>query len=234
MLSVSRETFQYYGGMCLNLKNKLKKIFITGLAIIIPVGLTLYILIFLIDMMDNLLKIIPLRYQPEVLLGFRIPGLGVIVTIILIFVCGLVAKSYLGYRIVRSGESLVDKIPFVRSIYQSIKQVSDSMFTDRRSGFKKVVLVEFPRKGIYAVGFVTGKPGPEIQSKVGQACISVFLPTTPNPTSGYLVILPEDELIQVDISVEEALTYIISVGIVTTSERLKKRVAVLVENREMK
>jgi uncharacterized membrane protein len=215
-------------------KNKLKKIFITGLAIIIPVGLTLYILIFLIDMMDNLLKIIPFRYQPETLLGFRIPGLGVIVTVVLIFVCGLVAKSYLGYKIVSSGESLVDKIPFVRSIYQSIKQVSDSMFADRRSGFKKVVLVEFPRKGIYTVGFVTGKPGPEIQSKVGQTCISVFLPTTPNPTSGYLVIIPEDDLLQVDMTVEEALTYIISVGIVTASDRLKRRETLLVENRDIK
>jgi len=215
-------------------KNKLKKIFITGLAIIIPIGLTLYILIFLIDMMDNLVKIIPFRYQPETLLGFRIPGLGVIVTVVLIFVCGLVAKSYLGYKIVSSGESLVDKIPFVRSIYQSIKQVSDSMFADRRSGFKKVVLVEFPRKGIYTVGFVTGKPGPEIQSKVGQTCISVFLPTTPNPTSGYLVIVPEDDLLQVDMTVEEALTYIISVGIVTASDRMKRRETLLVENRDIK
>ena len=216
------------------MKNKLKKIFITGLAIIIPIGLTLYILIFLIDMMDNLVKIIPFRYQPETLLGFRIPGLGVIVTVVLIFVCGLVAKSYLGYKIVSSGESLVDKIPFVRSIYQSIKQVSDSMFADRRSGFKKVVLVEFPRKGIYTVGFVTGKPGPEIQSKVGQTCISVFLPTTPNPTSGYLVIVPEDDLLQVDMTVEEALTYIISVGIVTASDRMKRRETLLVENRDIK
>jgi len=210
-------------GVWQNLKSKLKKIFITGLAVIIPIGLTLYILVFLIGTMDNLLKIVPIRYQPEVLLGFRIPGLGVIVTVILIFICGLITKSYFGYKIVSSGEDLVDKIPFVRSIYQSIKQVSDSMFTDKLSSFKKVVLVEFPRKGIYTLGFVTGVPGPEIRSKVGQNGISVFLPTTPNPTSGYLVILPEDDLIQVDMSVEEALTYIISVGIVTASDRLKKK-----------
>jgi uncharacterized membrane protein len=216
------------------LKSKLKKIFITGLAVIIPIGLTLYILFFLIDTMDNLLKIVPIRYQPEVLLGFRIPGLGIIVTVILIFICGLITKSYFGYKIVSSGEDLVDKIPFVRSIYQSIKQVSDSMFTDRLSGFKKVVLVEFPRKGIYTLGFVTGVPGPEIRSKVGQNCISVFLPTTPNPTSGYLVILPDDDLIQVDMSVEEALTYIISVGIVTASDRLKRREKLAVSDNDTK
>lgn len=204
------------------MKNKFKRIFITGLAVIVPIGLTLYILVFLINMMDSLLKVIPVEYQPEVLLGFRIPGMGVIVTVLLILICGLIAKSYFGYKVVSSGENLVDKVPFVRSIYQSIKQVSDSMFTDRRSAFKKVVLVEFPRKGIYTVGFVTGAPGQEIQSKIGKVCVSVFLPTTPNPTSGYLVIMPEDDLIQVNISVEEALTYIISVGIVTATDRQKK------------
>ena len=196
--------------------------FITGLAVIVPIGLTLYILVFLINTMDSLLKVIPVEYQPEAWLGFHIPGLGVIVTVLLILICGLIAKSYFGYKVVSSGENLVDKVPFVRTIYQSIKQVSDSMFSDRRSGFKKVVLVEFPRKGIYTVGFVTGTPGQEILSKTGQKCVSVFLPTTPNPTSGYLVIMSEDELMQVDISVEEALTYIISVGIVTSTDRLKK------------
>jgi uncharacterized membrane protein len=206
----------------LKLKNTFKSIFITGLAVIVPIGLTLYILVFLINTMDSLLKVIPIEYQPEALFGFRIPGLGVIVTVLLILICGLIAKSYLGYKVVSSGENLVDKVPFVRTIYQSIKQVSDSMFSDRRSGFKKVVLVEFPRKGIYTVGFVTGTPGQEILSKTGQTCVSVFLPTTPNPTSGYLVIMSEDELMQVDISVEEALTYIISVGIVTSTDRLKK------------
>jgi uncharacterized membrane protein len=207
----------------LNLKNKLKNVFITGLAVIVPIGLTLYILIFLIDIMDNLLKIIPAAYQPEVVLGFRIPGLGVIVTVILIFICGLIGRSYFGHKIVISTEDLVNKIPFVRRIYQSIKQVSDSMFMDRRSNFERVVLVEFPRKGIYAVGFVTGVPGSEIQSKVGQDCISVFLPTTPNPTSGYLVIVSENDLVHLDMSVEEALTFIISIGIVTPSDSLKSR-----------
>jgi uncharacterized membrane protein len=204
------------------LKNSFKRIFITGLAVIVPIGLTLYILVFLINMTDSLLKVIPGGYQPEVLLGVRIPGLGVIVTVLLILICGLIARSYFGYKVVSSGENLVDKVPFVRTIYQSIKQVSDSMFSDRRSGFKKVVLVEFPRKGLYTIGFVTGTPSQEILSKIGQKNVSVFLPTTPNPTSGYLVMMPEDDLIQVNMSVEEALTYIISVGIVTSTDRLKK------------
>jgi uncharacterized membrane protein len=205
------------------LKKKLKQIFLTGLAVTIPIGLTLYILFFLIDIMDGLLKIIPVRYHPDTLLGIHIPGLGIIVTLALITIAGLVTTSYVGYKIVQSGEDLVDRIPFVRNIYQAIKKISDSMFMDKRNSFKKVVLVEFPRKGIYTIGFVTGVPTGEIRKKAGQNCISVFLPTTPNPTSGYLIIVPEDELVHMDMSVEEALTFIISVGIVTPSDRLKRR-----------
>ena len=205
------------------MKKKLKQIFLTGLAVTIPIGLTLYILFFLIDIMDGLLKIIPVRYHPDTLLGIHIPGLGIIVTLSLITIAGLVTTSYVGYKIVQSGEDLVDRIPFVRNIYQAIKKISDSMFMDKRSSFKKVVLVEFPRKGVYTIGFVTGVPSGEIRKKAGQNCISVFLPTTPNPTSGYLIIVPEDELVPMDMSVEEALTFIISVGIVTPSDRPKRR-----------
>ncbi|MEN6318742.1 MAG: DUF502 domain-containing protein [Syntrophaceae bacterium] len=205
------------------MKKTLKQIFLTGLAVTIPIGLTLYILFFLIDIMDGLLKVIPVKYHPDTLLGAHIPGLGIIVTVALIFICGLVTRSYIGDKIVSSGENLVDRIPFVRSIYKGIKQISDNMFMDQRSSFKKVVLIEFPRKGIYTIAFVTGMPSMEIQKKTGQNSISVFVPTTPNPTSGYLVIVPEEELVHMDMSVEEALTFIISVGIITPADRGKKR-----------
>ena len=205
------------------MKKKLKQIFLTGLAVTIPIGLTLYILFFLIDIMDGLLKVIPIKYHPDTLIGTHIPGLGIIVTLALVFICGLVTTSYVGYKIVRSGEDLVDRIPFVRSLYKAIKQISDNMFMDQRKSFKKVVLVEFPRKGIYTIGFVTGVPGLEVQKKTGQNSISVFIPTTPNPTSGYLVIMPEEELVQMEMSVEEALTFIISVGIITPADHINKR-----------
>ncbi|MGZ3593708.1 MAG: DUF502 domain-containing protein [Syntrophales bacterium] len=205
------------------MKKKLKQIFLTGLAVTVPIGLTLYILFFIIDIMDSLLKIIPLKYHPDTLLGIHIPGLGTIVTVILIFICGLITASYVGNKIVQSGEDLLYRIPFVRNIYQAIKRFSDTMVMDRRSSFKRVVPVEFPRKGLYTIGFVTGKPVWEIKREIGENLISVFLPTTPNPTSGYLIILPEDELVEVDMSVEEALTYIISVGIVAPAERAKKK-----------
>lgn len=201
---------------------KLKKIFLTGLVVMIPIGLTLYILTFIISVMDGLLMIIPRQYHPDTLIGFHIPGFGIIVTIMLIFICGLMTKSIVGNRIVRYSEGLLDKIPIVRSIHIAIKKIVGSMVLYRSRSFRKVVLVEFPRRGVYTVGFVTGTPEGEIQRKTVQRCISVYVPTTPNPTSGYFIIFPEDEVIQLDMSVEEAFTLIISGGIVNPPEQLQK------------
>lgn len=202
------------------MKSNLKKIFLTGLAIIIPVGITLYILFFLIDVMDSLLNIIPHQFQPDVMLHFHLPGLGIIVTVVLVFVCGLIARSYLGKSLVGLGESFVDKIPIVRSIYQAVKQVAHSMLMDRNRSFKKAVLIEFPRRGLYSVGFITGNPGGEIAAKIaGDHYVSVFVPTTPNPTSGFFMVVSSDELIFLDMSVEEAFTLIISAGIVNPAHR---------------
>jgi uncharacterized membrane protein len=201
---------------------KLKNIFLTGLVVIVPVGLTLYILTFLIGMMDGLLTIIPLRYHPTALVGFHIPGLGILITILLIFICGLMTKSIIGRKIVVYGEALLDKIPFIRSIHMAIKRIVDSMVLYRNRSFKKVVLVEFPRRGAYALAFMTGMPGDEIHQKTGQRCVSVYVPTTPNPTSGYFIIFPETEMIYLDMSVEEAFTLIISCGIVNPPDRLHK------------
>jgi uncharacterized membrane protein len=203
-------------------KKSLKKIFLTGLVVVIPAGLTLYILFFLIGVMDNLLLIIPERYQPDTLLHIHIPGLGVIFTILLIFVSGLIAMSYFGNRIVGMGENLVDKIPFIRSIYQGIKRIADSLLMDRKGSFKKVVLVEYPRKGIYAVGFVTGAANEEVQSRTGRQGTGVFLPMALTPTTGFFVFVPDEELIYLDMTVEEAFTLIISAGIVNPPSHLRK------------
>ena len=203
------------------MKRNLKSIFFTGLAVVMPVGLTIYIFIFLIEMMDSLVLIVPDRYQPDVFLPFHIPGLGVIVTVALILLCGLIAKSYFGNKIVKMGEGLLDKIPFIRSIYQAIKQIADTMFADRSASFKKVVMFHFPSKSTYSLGFITGVIEGEISAKVGNNAqyVSVFMPTAPNPTTGLYMIMPEDELIYLDMSVEEAFTLIISAGIVTPTER---------------
>ncbi len=201
------------------LGKKLRGIFLTGLAVTVPLGLTIYILSFLVRIMDSLLEIIPQPYQPGTLLGIHIPGSGIIVTLAIIFVCGLITQSYLGTKFVNFGESLLDKIPVVRSIYQATKQIFENIFLNKNQSFKKVVLVEFPRQGVYSLGFVTGITGKEFSDKMGEEALHVFIPKTPNPTAGFFIMARSDELIELDMSVEAAFTLIISGGIVTPPNR---------------
>ncbi|TFG37482.1 MAG: DUF502 domain-containing protein [Syntrophobacterales bacterium] len=197
------------------MRKKIKSIFLTGIAAIIPVGVTLYIISFLIRTMDNLVKITPHRFQPDELLGFHIPGLGVIITLVLIFIFGLVTKSYLGLKAVSLGEWIVDKIPFVIGIYKGVKQLVDAIFSDTHRSFRKAVLIEYPRKGLYSIGFVTGDSQGEVQEKTATKHINLFVPTTPNPTSGFYIMVPETDMITLDMSVEEAFSLIISGGIIS-------------------
>jgi len=202
------------------LKKKMRRIFLTGLAVVIPAGLTIYILFFIINVMDKLLQIIPVNYQPDNLLNFHIPGLGVIFTVFLIFISGLVTTSYFGNRLIGFGERIVGKIPFVRSVYQAIKRIADSFFMDKAQSFKKVVIVEYPRRGIYSIGFITGTPNGEIQKQLrqNQPCVGIYIPCALTPTTGVFVLVPRDELIEVNMTVEEAFTLIISAGIVTPQD----------------
>ncbi len=205
------------------MKPKLKNVFLAGLAVTIPVGLTLYILFFLIDLMDGLLRFIPAAYHPDRVLGFRIPGLGVIATIVLILVAGLLTTSYAGGRFFRLAEALVERIPLVRGIYQAIKQIVQTMVSQEGQSFKRVVLVEFPRTGLYTVAFVTGIATGELKDKTGGRCINLFVPTTPNPTSGYYVMIPEDSVTDLEMSVEDAFKLIISGGMIAPSENKELR-----------
>ena len=205
------------------MKPKLKNVFLAGLAVTIPVGLTIYILIFLIDLMDGLLRFVPAAYHPDSFLGFRIPGLGVIATVVLIFAAGLFATSYAGSRLFRLAEAMVDRIPLVRGIYQAIKQIVQTMVSKEGQSFKKVVLVEFPRQGLYAVAFVTGAPSGELRDKTDGQCINLFIPTTPNPTSGFYVMVSKKSVIPLEMSVEEAFKLIISGGIIAPAENKELR-----------
>ncbi len=207
------------------MKKKMKRVFLTGLAVVVPAGLTIYVLFFIIDVMDNLLRVIPDHYQPDHLFGVHIPGLGVIVTVILIFICGLVTTSYFGNRMFHFGERIVGKIPFVRSLYQAIKRIAEALFMDKAQSFKKVVLCEYPRRGIYSIGFITGSPNGDIQKCIGgeSPCVGVYIPCALTPTTGVFAMIPRDELIEVSMTVEEAFTLIISAGIVTPSEHLGPR-----------
>jgi uncharacterized membrane protein len=202
------------------LKKKLKRIFLTGLAVLIPVGLTIYILSFIINLMDNLLGVIPSQFHPDYFLRVHIPGLGAIITILLIFICGLVTTSYFGKHLIAFGEHFVGKIPFVRSIYQAIKKIADALLMDKAQSFKSVVMVEYPRRGVYSIGFITGAPNGEIQKAFGRnnPCIGVFMPLALTPTTGFFIMVPRDEVIELSMTVEEAFTLIISAGIVTPRE----------------
>jgi uncharacterized membrane protein len=205
----------------LTLNKRLKNIFLTGLAVIIPIGLTLYILFFIIDVMDGLLKIIPDSYEPDALLGFHIPGLGIIFTVLLIFITGLITKSYLGNVVVRKGEGLFGRIPIVRSIYLAIKQIFNSLFVGKGRSFRKVVLIEYPRKGLFSIGFVTGSAEetfPQIFEEKKNN-VGVFIPLALTPYTGAFVIAHESEVIEMDLTVEEAFTLIISAGIVPPRSR---------------
>lgn len=200
------------------MRKNLKSIFLTGIAAIIPVGVTFYILYLIIGLMNNLVKIIPARFHPDHFLPFHIPGLGVIITLILIFTVGLVTKSYLGTKLVSLGERMVSKIPLVSGIYHALKQFVDAVFSDKGQSFKRAVLIEYPRKGLYSIAFVTGVAKGEVQVKTSQRCVNIFVPTTPNPTSGFYIMVPEGDTIPLDMTVEEAFTLIISGGIVSPGD----------------
>jgi len=203
------------------MRTKIKKIFLTGIVAIIPVIISIYIFFFLLGLIDNFLNVIPQRIHPDRILGFHIPGLGVIFTFMLIFITGLFTQSYIGGKLLKAGDRMLNHIPLFRSIYQPTKQVVDSLFSDKSRNFRGVVLVEFPRKGVYTLGFVTGDTQGEADEKTRDSCINVFVPTTPNPTSGYYLIMPEKEVIHMDMSVEEAIKIIISSGLVGPQKETK-------------
>ena len=203
------------------MRKTLKNIFITGIIAIIPVGVTLYIFFFLINMMDKLLNIIPPRFHPDQVFPFHIPGLGIVFTIILILIVGIIVQSYIGKQFVNLGEWIVSKIPFVNGIYNAVKKLVESILGDKGQSFKKVVLIEYPRKGLYSVAFVTGMSEGEIQEKTVGRSVNLFVPTTPNPTSGFYIMIPESDVIDLDMTVEEAFTVIISGGMISPPSRTK-------------
>jgi len=204
--------------MIKRIKKSIKGVFLTGVIAVIPAGVTIYILYLIIKLMNNLVRFVPARYHPDQLLPFHIPGLGVIITLILIFTIGLVTRSYLGKKLALLGDRMVRQIPLVRGIYNALKQFVDAVFSDKGQSFKKAVLIEYPRKGLYSIAFVTGVSRGEVQVKTLQRCVNVFVPTTPNPTSGFYIMVPEGDMIALDMTVEEAFTLIISGGIVSPED----------------
>lgn len=196
----------------------MKKYFITGLLVLVPLFITLWVLSTLIHTMDQSLLLLPEAWQPKKLLGFNVPGLGALLTLVIIFVTGLVATNIFGQQLIILWESFLSRVPFVKSIYSSVKQVSDTLFSNSGNAFRKAVLVQYPRPNSWTIAFITGTPGGEISNYLHGDYISVYVPTTPNPTSGFFLMMPKADVIELDMSVDKALKYIISMGTVTPKD----------------
>jgi uncharacterized membrane protein len=192
----------------------MKKYFITGLLVLVPLFITVWVISGLVGMMDQSLLLLPETWRPKAQLGLEIPGMGAILTLLIIFVTGVIATNFFGKRLILVWEALLARVPVVKSIYASVKQVSDTLFSDSGNAFRQAVLVQFPRPGVWTIAFVTGKPGGDVANHLSGDYLSVYVPTTPNPTGGYFLMLPRADVVELDMSVDEALKYIISMGVV--------------------
>ena len=208
-----------------------RKYLITGLLIWLPLGITLLILETIIEWMDQSLLLVPPAWRPEALLGFHIPGLGALLAVAVVFFTGVLARNIVGRRLVLWWEGLLGRIPIVRSIYSSVKQVSDTMLSPKGNAFRKVVLVEFPQPEQWTLAFVVGEPAGVIVERMGaesgEGWVTVYVPTAPNPTSGYVLMMPTSRVRDVDVSIDDALKYHVSLGVVEPGARAA-RPAVLV------
>ena len=193
---------------------KLRTIIVAGLLVWIPLGLTIFVIKLLIDLLGQTYLLIPPALRPENLIGTEIPGIGVIVAIIVVLLTGLVTANYFGKSIVKAWDAFLDRIPLIRSIYSPLKKFSELVLSDQTQSFSKVLLIEYPREGIYSLCFQTSKELGEVQNQAGEEMVCVYIPTTPNPTSGYIVLVPQNEVKELKMSVEDALKMIISLGVV--------------------
>jgi len=192
----------------------MRRYLIAGLLVWVPLGITIWVLHSLVTTLDQTLLLVPERLRPEAVVGFRIPGLGVLLSFLVLFGTGVIAANFFGQRLILAWESILGRIPFVKSIYSSVKQVSDTLLSDTGNAFRKPLLVEFPRPGCWTIAFLTGTPAEAVAGHLSGEHVSVYVPTTPNPTGGYFVMVPTASVRELDMSVDEAVKYIISMGVV--------------------
>lgn len=195
----------------------MKRYFITGLLIWVPLAITLWVLNLLVGTMDKTLLLLPVELRTEQWLGIHIPGLGVLLTLLIVLLTGLLAANIIGQRLVVYWERVLARIPVVNSIYNGVKQVSDTLFSPTGQAFRKALLVQWPREGMWTIAFMTGVPGGDVINHLKGDYVSVYVPTTPNPTGGYFVMVARNDIIELDMSVDAALKYIISMGVVAPS-----------------
>ena len=194
---------------------RLRNHFLTGLVIVGPVILTFYLTLWFVGLADAWVKpFIPDRYHPDTYLPFTIPGFGLIVALVFITLLGALTANLVGRSVVGFGEGLLQRMPFVRAVYRALKQIFETVLAQSSRSFREVVLVEYPRRGIWSLGFVTGTTSGEVQERTADEVVNVFLPTTPNPTSGFLLFVPRQDLVPLDMTIEDGIKMVISGGIV--------------------
>ena len=190
----------------------LRRYLMAGLLVWIPLGVTIIVVKMLIGLLDRTLVVLPMQYRPEQLFGVSIPGLGVIVAVVVVLFTGMIVANLFGRKLVAIWESLLSRIPLVSSVYSAVKQIAETMFSSSGQSFRKVLLVEYPRKGMWTLAFQTGTEVGEAQCKTGREVINIYVPTTPNPTSGFFIMVPKEDVIELDMSVDDGLRMIISMG----------------------
>ncbi len=192
----------------------LRRYLIAGLLVWVPLGITVLVIKVLVDLMDQTLLLLPPAWRPEALLGLQIPGLGIVLAAVVVLATGVIVANLAGRKLVEIWEAVLGRIPLVRSIYSAVKQVLETVFSSGGKSFRRVLMIEYPRKGVWTLAFQTGDGAEAIQSKTEQRLITVFIPTTPNPTSGFVLLVPEAEVIELDMNVEDGLKFIMSLGVV--------------------
>ena len=191
-----------------------RKWLLAGLLVVVPIAITIWVLEWIVSSLDKTLLILPASWHPDKLLGFHIPGFGVLLAVGILLVLGATASNFFGNKLVNWWHALLNRIPVVRSIYSGVKQVSDTLFSESGNAFRKAVLVQWPREGMYTIAFVTGTPGGDAVNYLHGDYLSLYVPTTPNPTGGYFVMAKTSECVELKMSVDEALKYIVSMGVV--------------------
>ena len=196
---------------------------LAGLLVLVPLAITVWVLDWIVSTLDQTLQILPRHWHPDYLIGVHVPGFGVLLALAIVLLIGAVASNFFGRKLVGWWDSLLGRIPIVRSIYSSVKQVSDTLFSENGNAFRKAVLVQWPREGVWTIAFQTGTPGGDVVNHLGPDYLSVYVPTTPNPTGGYFVMLKASDCIELNMSVDEALTYVISMGVVSPGSTPPKK-----------
>ena len=203
----------------------LRQWLLAGLLVLVPLGVTAWVLQWIILTLDQTLLILPKAWRPDVLIGSYVPGFGVLLALSIVLLIGAIASNFLGKKVVSLWDLLLGRIPIVRSIYSSVKQVSDTLFSENGNAFRKALLIQWPKEGVWTIGFQTGAPGGDVMNHLIGDYVSVYVPTTPNPTGGYFVMLKREHCIELKMSVDEALTYVISMGVVVPGSALKNKLS---------